>query len=207
MATKERKVTPPSAKRLSPQERKECILRAAARLLMGDDPSSLSAQRLAETLGITRHLIYHYYPDINDIIAEVVYREIESLRTAIFMEIKMDKYTLETLFASYIKYIVQHSPTAPIVLTVPRAVRYIKSFKERFALALYDLYRREKPELPIPSPIVRNASIAMIDYAQSFFLHPRVEVLENLDRTIRAMTALYRSSIDHFTRLDQKIRA
>lgn len=66
--------------RLAPQERSGQILDFAAKLIIEEGLTELSMERLGREAGISKALIYNYFPNRNDLLRELLKREMEVLR-------------------------------------------------------------------------------------------------------------------------------
>lgn len=66
--------------RLAPEERAGQILDFAARLIIEEGLTELSMERLGREAGISKALIYNYFPNRNDLLRALLEREMEVLR-------------------------------------------------------------------------------------------------------------------------------
>ena len=66
--------------RLSPEKRKEMILDHAARFIAAEGVSALSMERLGKEAGISKSLVYAYYPSMTDLLQTLLQREYAILR-------------------------------------------------------------------------------------------------------------------------------
>ncbi|MBL0088974.1 MAG: TetR/AcrR family transcriptional regulator [Ideonella sp.] len=66
--------------RLAPEERAGQILDFAARLIIDEGLTELSMERLGREAGISKALIYNYFPNRNDLLRALLEREMEVLR-------------------------------------------------------------------------------------------------------------------------------
>jgi AcrR family transcriptional regulator len=66
--------------RLAPQARREQILDEAARLVLNVGLSAISMERLAREAGISKGLVYNYFPDRDALLAALLRREQSDLR-------------------------------------------------------------------------------------------------------------------------------
>lgn len=78
-------VQPPPApararQRLAPEERAGQILDFAARLIIDEGLTELSMERLGREAGISKALIYNYFPNRNELLRALLEREMEVLR-------------------------------------------------------------------------------------------------------------------------------
>ncbi|MFM7848685.1 MAG: TetR/AcrR family transcriptional regulator [Rubrivivax sp.] len=71
---------PKRRQRLAPQERAGQILDFAAKLIIEEGLTELSMERLGREAGISKALIYNYFPNRNDLLRELLKREMEVLR-------------------------------------------------------------------------------------------------------------------------------
>ncbi|TDP61299.1 TetR/AcrR family transcriptional regulator [Roseateles toxinivorans] len=73
--------------RLAPEERAGQILDFAARLIIEEGFTELSMERLAREAGISKALIYNYFPNRNDMLRALLEREMQVLRERQVLEI------------------------------------------------------------------------------------------------------------------------
>ncbi|MEH6593365.1 MAG: TetR/AcrR family transcriptional regulator [Halioglobus sp.] len=66
--------------RLNPEARKEMILDHAAKFIAADGVSALSMERLGKEAGISKSLVYAYYPSMTELLQALLKREYGLLR-------------------------------------------------------------------------------------------------------------------------------
>ena len=66
--------------RLNPEARKEMILDHAAKFIAADGVSALSMERLGKEAGISKSLVYAYYPSMTELLQALLKREYALLR-------------------------------------------------------------------------------------------------------------------------------
>jgi TetR/AcrR family transcriptional regulator, fatty acid biosynthesis regulator len=66
----------PPRTRLAPQERAQLILDAAAQLVTNEGVSAVNMDRLGRDAGISKALVYNYYPNRNDLLQALLLREV-----------------------------------------------------------------------------------------------------------------------------------
>ena len=66
--------------RLNPEARKEMILDHAAEFIAADGVSALSMERLGKEAGISKSLVYAYYPSMTELLQALLKREYGLLR-------------------------------------------------------------------------------------------------------------------------------
>ena len=94
--------------RLSPEARKSMILDHAAGLVASEGVSALTMDRLARDAGVSKSLIYAYYPSTQDLLKELLTREYRHLR-GLQIEAAESAVTFEQLVrrvtSTYLSYI------------------------------------------------------------------------------------------------------
>src|SRR4249919_1792499 len=72
-------VTKPRARRLAPQVRREQILDAAVKLIVGTGSARCTLEQVAAAAGVSTPLIYKYFPRREDLLAALMDREFRLL--------------------------------------------------------------------------------------------------------------------------------
>lgn len=67
--------TTPARRRLSPEARREEILAEAARLVLAEGVSELNMERLGRAAGVSKGLVYAYFPTRTDLLLALLRRE------------------------------------------------------------------------------------------------------------------------------------
>jgi AcrR family transcriptional regulator len=75
--------------RLAPEARAAQILDAAARLLLEEGFTEVSMERLGREAGVSKALVYNYFPNRNDLLRALLEREIGVLRASQTMAVKV----------------------------------------------------------------------------------------------------------------------
>jgi AcrR family transcriptional regulator len=70
---------PKSRTRLDPEQRREQIVDAAARVLEGRDPNDVTFEEIADEAGVSRALVYNYFGDRWGVLAAVYGRTLQRL--------------------------------------------------------------------------------------------------------------------------------
>lgn len=68
--------------RLSPEKRRELILDHAADIVAREGVATLSMDRVGREAGISKSLVYNYFPNLNDLLKVLLERELKRLRRA-----------------------------------------------------------------------------------------------------------------------------
>ena len=70
----------PARRRLAPEARAAQILDVAAQLLMDEGFTEVSMERMGREAGVSKALIYNYFPSRNDLLRALLEREVAALR-------------------------------------------------------------------------------------------------------------------------------
>lgn len=94
--------------RLKPEDRKENILDHAATMVADEGVAGLTMERIAKAAGVSKSLIYAYYPNVTQLMKELYGRELKTLRKLQTVEAEKAQ-TFESLVRRvtrvYLKYI------------------------------------------------------------------------------------------------------
>jgi TetR/AcrR family transcriptional regulator, fatty acid biosynthesis regulator len=78
----------PRRQRLSPEVRSGLILDCAAKLVLEDGFTEISMERVGRDAGVSKALIYNYFPNLTDLLRALLEREIAALRERSINEVK-----------------------------------------------------------------------------------------------------------------------
>ncbi len=78
----------PRRQRLSPEVRADLILDCAAKLILEDGFTEISMERVGRGAGVSKALIYNYFPNLTDLLRSLLEREIAALRNRGLAEVK-----------------------------------------------------------------------------------------------------------------------
>ena len=103
---------PPKAarRRLAPEERIEQILNCAGQLIMDGGLTEISMERLGRDAGVSKALIYNYFPNLNDLLRTLLEREIEHLRER-SIEVIAGCHDFPTLIRETTRMYIEHIAT------------------------------------------------------------------------------------------------
>jgi AcrR family transcriptional regulator len=71
---------PAKRSRLAPEKRRSLILDRAAEVIASEGVSALSMDRVAREAGISKSLVYNYFPNLTDLLRQLLHRELRRLR-------------------------------------------------------------------------------------------------------------------------------
>lgn len=98
----------PTRRRFSPEKRRSLILDHTADLVAREGVATLSIERIGKEAGISKSLVYNYFPNLTDLLRELFKREMRRLRR-LQAEAAANAGTFEDLVRSvtheYLKYI------------------------------------------------------------------------------------------------------
>lgn len=115
--------------RLAPEDRAEQILDVAARLLMEDGFTEVTMERLGREAGISKALVYNYFPSRNDLLRALMERELKRSRVEQLQAVKASAGDFHELLRSTTKLAIvnmqQHGPLLNKLWAEPAVVRAI----------------------------------------------------------------------------------
>ena len=136
--------------RLSAEVRRAQLIEAAARLALAQGYLPLPLERLAADAGVSKALIYGYFPDQHDLFNAVLAQEFQQLAEAgIEAAASVDDLEAAALACAqiYLRQVARHGPIAHIVLRDLYMVRHVRrdlaAFRDRIVRRLARLVRTE----------------------------------------------------------------
>ena len=136
--------------RLSAEVRRAQLTEAAARLALAQGYLPLPLERLAADTGVSKALIYGYFPDQHDLFNAVLAQQFQALSEA-GLEAAASGDDLEAVALAcsqiYLRQVARHGPIAHIVLRDLYMVRHVRpdlaAFRDRIVRCLARLVRAE----------------------------------------------------------------
>ena len=68
--------------RLSPEKRRELILDHTAEIVAREGVANLSMDQIGREAGVSKSLVYNYFPNLNDLLKVLLDRELRHLRAS-----------------------------------------------------------------------------------------------------------------------------
>ncbi|HYC05028.1 MAG TPA: TetR/AcrR family transcriptional regulator [Azospirillaceae bacterium] len=121
--------TKPRRRRLTPEARQNQILNDAARLIIEEGLTAVSMERLGREAGISKALVYNYFPSRDDLLAALLNREFEELRARGLEQIlRVDNFDDLIRFTTrlYLQHIKAHGALLQALFSDPSVVRLIQ---------------------------------------------------------------------------------
>jgi AcrR family transcriptional regulator len=136
--------------RLSAEVRRDQLIQAASRLVLKQGYLPLPLERLAAEAGVSKALIYGFFPDQHDLFNAVLAQQFAALQAAglerASRAIALEEATLACA-EIYLRHIAREGPIAHIILRDLYMVRRLRpdlaSFRDRIARRLARLTRAE----------------------------------------------------------------
>jgi AcrR family transcriptional regulator len=181
-------VSQPAYTRMQVDERRRQLLDAGAELFAKHSFEEISMRELAEAAGVSKPLLYHYFPSKIDLFKAAVSEKAEELQRLI--EPSSDRPAIEQLsqvLDSYLAWIEDNAQTWSKLLqsaaTLPEARELVEGFRQR----TMDLILAQLTEGRKPRPALRIAikgwlgymDAAILDWSESKDL-PRAKLRELL---------------------------
>ena len=125
--------------RLSPSERKALIIDSAARWCLESDSLEIPFAVIAERVGGARSLIYHYYPNREALLSDVIRSQADVLMKRLgAADPGKGRAYLETLMRIYVDFVAERPGVITEVLASPEASRMLRA---QIAAGLPELFR------------------------------------------------------------------
>ena len=161
----------PAYTRLGVDERRRQLLDAGARLFAQSSFEEISMRQIAEAAGVSKPLLYHYFPSKNDLFIAAMTDAASELRRLI--EPSGEGAPVEQLTASldaYLAWIEDNSETWSKLMqsaaVLPEARELLEGFREQtMAMALTQLTGRRDPR-----PALRTAIKGWLGYMDAAIL-------------------------------------
>lgn len=103
----------PRRQRLSPEVRAGLILDCAAKLILEDGFTEISMERVGRDAGVSKALIYNYFPNLTDLLRSLLEREIAALRERSISEVNASgnyEDLIRRTTRMYINHVVERGP-------------------------------------------------------------------------------------------------
>jgi AcrR family transcriptional regulator len=97
----------PRRQRLTPEVRADQILDAAARLIIEEGLTELSMERLGRAAGVSKALIYNYFPNRTDLLRALLEREMDVLRERQIEQIRQAEDFRDLVYRTTRTYVAQ----------------------------------------------------------------------------------------------------
>lgn len=104
---------PPRRQRLSPEVRAGLILDCAAKLILDDGFTEISMERVGRDAGVSKALIYNYFPNLTDLLRALLEREIAALRERSILEVTASgnyEDLIRRTTRMYIRHVLERGP-------------------------------------------------------------------------------------------------
>jgi TetR/AcrR family transcriptional regulator, fatty acid biosynthesis regulator len=154
-------VPPPKRVRLAPEERAGQILDFAARLILEEGFTEVSMERLGREAGISKALIYNYFPNRNDLLRALLEREIDVLRDRQMGQVRDAKDFRDLVLRTtriYIQQVKERGPLLQRLWAEPAVARSVadKNLNRRDE-AMSFFARRVSKEYGLPEDVALSA--------------------------------------------------
>ena len=117
-------------RRLSPEARQEEILDEAARIVLVEGVSAVSMERLGREAGVSKALVYAYFPNRIDLLSALLLREYRHFQTQsrrLLHEVEGFRAIVEATTAAWLDHIAERGPLISRLMNEPEIARAIES--------------------------------------------------------------------------------
>lgn len=169
--TQRAETSAPQRTRLSPEARRECILAAARRCCIRSGAFALSLAEVAQEAGISRNLVYHYFPNRAALLSALLDAEGQVLgeRAAAIAPLpgESPRDTLRRLICAFLDFTAERSDGFSLLSGEPSAKPLLR---EQFAACQALLSRRifsllELPDVPAAHAALEAATGFLMRFA------------------------------------------
>lgn len=123
-------MTRTSRRRLSPEARQEEILDEAAQVVLNEGVSAVSMERLGREAGVSKALIYAYFPNRIDLLSALLlreYRHFQSQSRLLVAEVEGFRSIVEATTAAWLDHVAERGPLISRLMSEPDISRAIES--------------------------------------------------------------------------------
>lgn len=149
-------------RRLAPETRRTQILDDAARLIIQEGLSAVSMERLGREAGISKALVYNYFPSRDDLLAALLHREFEDLRhRGIEEALRVDNFTDLIRFTTrlYLAQIKERGALLQALFSDPSVVRLMhETNRQQQEQTTRYFVKQVRQEFGLPLPIAIAAT-------------------------------------------------
>ena len=169
--------------RLAPQERAGQILDVAAKLILAEGFNEVSMERLGRDAGVSKALVYNYFPNQTDLLKALLEREIELLNERQIEQIRQAKDIRDLLMRTtrtYVEHVRERGPLLQRLWAEAAVARTIaiKYLEQREQTKGYFAHRVAK-EYGLPHAVALTAvdmQMALTEAAAQHLSHTNHEV-------------------------------
>lgn len=155
-------------RRLAPETRRSQILDDAARLIIQEGLSAVSMERLGREAGISKALVYNYFPSRDDLLAALLHREFEDLRhRGIEEALRVDNFTDLIRFTTrlYLAQIKERGALLQTLFSDPSVVRLMHEgnrLQQQQTTRYFVKQVRQEFGLPLPIAIAATEMLMSV---------------------------------------------
>jgi AcrR family transcriptional regulator len=131
------------AQRMSPATRKEQILDAAVELIVSNGHSSCTLEQVAAAAGISKALIYKYFPKRDDLLKDILNREFEELRGPGLDHVPADiapERIIHSTVEQALKYYFNRGPILRLLANDPAVADLVKRRNRDSRMSTFDYF-------------------------------------------------------------------
>jgi AcrR family transcriptional regulator len=149
----------PVRRRLDPELRKTRLLRVAAEIVVRDGLTSISMQRVAERAGVSKGLVYNYFPSCQALLYELLRRESATIyekQVAAARDIEDFVELLRVVTRVYLRHVAEHGHLLRPLLAEPALAaeleREHRTVRPR-AVRRFSRLMHEQYGIPLPDAV------------------------------------------------------
>jgi TetR/AcrR family transcriptional regulator, fatty acid biosynthesis regulator len=123
-------MTRSARRRLSPEARREEILDETARIVLVEGVSAVSMERLGREAGVSKALVYAYFPNRIDLLSALLlreYRHFQAQSRALVAQVEGFRAIVEATTAAWLDHVAERGPLISRLMGEPEIARAIES--------------------------------------------------------------------------------
>ncbi len=120
--------------RLAPEKRRALILDVAAKVVIEEGVSAVSMERLGREAQISKALVYNYFPNRNELLAALLHRDFEAIRTENLKAVEIAKNFEEMVRLSvrnYLAHVRERGSLLSRLMSEPSVVALVQKSRDQ----------------------------------------------------------------------------
>lgn len=151
----------PRRQRLAPEVRASLILDCAAKLILENGFTEISMERIGRDAGVSKALIYNYFPNLTDLLRALLEREIAELQKRGLEEVKASgdfRELIRRTTRMYIHHVAERGPLLRRLWNEPSVARSVADIRKRGDEATLQYFvKRARKEYGLPQDVATAA--------------------------------------------------
>lgn len=205
--TSKKKSVAPRRQRMAPEIRAGLILDVAAKLILDDGLTEISMERVGRDAGVSKALIYNYFPNLSDLLRALLEREIIALEKRSKQEVKAAENFEDLIRRTtrmYIQHIAERGPLLQRLWTESTVARsFVDVDKRGHDEAVGYFVKRVCKEYGLPTDVASAAVDMQMAMTEAAAQHLSI-MKNNVDLATEICVNLLLGGLDRLARAYRK---